>query len=193
MQKIVLASNNQGKLQEIQAILPEFELIPQIKLGVPEAVENKFTFIENSIIKARNAAKYTNLPAIADDSGLVIPALGGEPGINSARYSGGNDKDNIDKVLQKMQNITQREAYFYCAIVYVNYYLDPAPIIALGKWQGKIDTKIRGKNGFGYDPIFYLPQYGKTSAELSREEKNKISHRRLALNDFLTQFYKQGF
>ena len=181
MQKIVIASDNHGKIKEFEAILPEYQCCSQQEFSTPEAVENGLSFVENAIIKARNAAKYAKLPALADDSGLVVPSLGGEPGIYSARYSGGNDEDNIDTLLKNMQHITDRKAYFYCAIVLMKSENDPTPMIAVAQWHGEIITQRRGNNGFGYDSVFYIPALNKTSAELSANEKNAISHRGQAL------------
>ena len=188
MQKIVLATNNQGKIMEFKNLLSDFKILPQAEFNISDIDETCLSFIENSILKARNAAKLANIPAIADDSGLVIPALGGEPGIISSRYSGGNDNDNINMVLHKMKDIKNRDAYFYCVISYVKDYKDPTPIIGIGKLDGQILDKKQGENGFGYDPIFYLPQFNKTTAELTSQEKDNISHRSLAVNDFLAKF-----
>ncbi|SFV67657.1 Nucleoside 5-triphosphatase RdgB (dHAPTP, dITP, XTP-specific) [hydrothermal vent metagenome] len=188
MQKIILASNNQGKISEFNSLLKKHFIIqPQGDFAIREIEETGFSFIENAILKARNASKQTNMWAMADDSGLSVEALNGEPGIYSARYSGGDDEQNIDKLLNNMQDIKNRKAYFYCAIALVKHYQDPTPIIAIGKWQGDILEKRQGINGFGYDSIFYIPKLQKSSAELSKEQKNKISHRALALNSFLEQ------
>jgi XTP/dITP diphosphohydrolase len=181
MQKITLASNNAGKIKEFTHILPNFTLIPQQEFNTPEANENGLSFVENALIKARNAATYANLPAIADDSGLVIDALNGEPGIYSSRYSGGSDDDNIKKVLRNMQGISHRTARFYCVIVYVQSANDPTPIIATASWEGEILEQTVGEHGFGYDSIFFVPEKNCSSAQLSPQEKNTLSHRGKAL------------
>ena len=181
MQKLVIASGNLGKIKEFQAILSNYDLIKQIDFNTPEVVESGLSFVENAILKARNAAKFSNLPAIADDSGLCVDGLGGNPGIYSARYSGGDDEDNIDKLLQKLQGVKNRSASFYCAIAMVKSFDDPTPVIATANWEGVILTTRVGKNGFGYDSIFFVPEFGKSSAELLSQEKNQISHRAKAL------------
>ncbi|KAA0441287.1 MAG: RdgB/HAM1 family non-canonical purine NTP pyrophosphatase [Candidatus Thioglobus sp.] len=183
MKKIILASNNQAKIKEFKAILNTFEVVPMGDMDIAEVPETGLTFAENALIKARNAAKHSGLPALADDSGLNVEALNGEPGIYSARYSGGDDEQNIDKLLQNMTGIKNRNAYFYCAIVLLKYENDPTPIIAIGKWHGQILQKRRGQNGFGYDSIFYLPEFKKSAAELGEAVKNTISHRALAVQD----------
>lgn len=184
-QKIVLASGNQGKIKEIQAILKGHPILPQSQFNVEEAEETGTAFIENAIIKARNAALHCNLPAIADDSGLVIDALNGEPGVISARYAGtkASDQDNLLKVLKQMEKIPteQRSARFVCVLVFMRHASDPLPVIAQGIWEGQIMTKSAGDNGFGYDPIFWVPTHQKSSAELSPDIKNSISHRGQAL------------
>ncbi|NYT27144.1 RdgB/HAM1 family non-canonical purine NTP pyrophosphatase [Candidatus Thiodubiliella endoseptemdiera] len=188
MQKIILASNNQGKIREFNAMLKGvYEVVSMKTMGVKEIPETGLTFVENALEKARNASQQSGLPALADDSGLSIDALDGAPGIYSARYSGGNDQKNIDKVLKNLAGIKDRNAYFYCAIVFVEHATDPTPIIATGKWQGQILEQRQGDNGFGYDPIFYLPEFKKSSAELDTEHKNTLSHRALALQSLLTQ------
>ncbi len=187
---VVLASGNQGKLRELQdALAPAgLALRCQSDLSVPEAVEDGVTFIENALIKARNAAKHTGLPAIADDSGLVVPALGGAPGIHSSRYAGiqGPDKDtaNNAKLLRTMAGLEgeQRAAWFMCVLVYVTSAEDPAPVIAEGRWYGQIAHELRGEGGFGYDPLFVvdgLSMDGRviTAAELTLEQKRMFSHR----------------
>jgi XTP/dITP diphosphohydrolase len=191
MRKIVVASGNQGKIREICAKLEEFdlELISQKELGVTDVPEDGLSFIENSLIKARNASRQTNLPAMADDSGIVVPALGGQPGIFSARYAGENasDQANLEKLLDGLAKTPteDRFAYFYCAIVYVQFPDDPTPLVAVGKWLGRIAQSVSGNEGFGYDPIFYLPEQGCTAAELPLAEKNLISHRGQALAKFV--------
>jgi XTP/dITP diphosphohydrolase len=185
---VVIASGNTGKIQELEAILKDFDLVSQSEFNTIEAVENGLSFVENAIIKARNASKFANLPAIADDSGLVVDSLGGEPGIFSARYSNGNDKDNIKKLLKNMTGVKNRSARFYCVIAFVKNENDPAPIIATGSWEGEILESEIGTNGFGYDSVFFVPEKNCSSAELSPAEKNKISHRAKALQKFKEEF-----
>ena len=184
-QKIVLASGNQGKIKEIQAILKGHPIVPQSQFDVEEAEETGTTFVENAIIKARNAASHCNLPSIADDSGLVVDALKGAPGVVSARYAGvgASDQDNLLKLLKDLEHIPaeQRTARFVCVIVFMRHANDPLPIIAQGTWEGRILTESIGDNGFGYDPVFWVPTHQKASAELSPEIKNSLSHRGQAL------------
>ncbi len=184
-QKIVLASGNLGKIKEIQAILPHYNILPQRQFHIKEIPETGSTFIENAIIKARHASLQSQLPALADDSGLVIDALNGAPGIISARYAGeqASDQENLEKVLLELQNIPneQRTARFICVLVFMRHANDPFPLIAQGSWEGSILNEPCGTNGFGYDPIFWVPSEHCSSAELSPEKKNKISHRGLAL------------
>ncbi|OCG40337.1 XTP/dITP diphosphatase [Gilliamella sp. Bif1-4] len=191
MQKIVLATNNQGKVNELQALLANagFDIIAQSQFNVPDVDETGLTFIENALLKARHTAKLTGLPAIADDSGLSVDALGGQPGIYSARYAGehGNDKSNNQKLLKALQNIPKekRTAYFYCALVFMKHENDPTPIICLGKWDGLILNEEQGDGGFGYDPLFYVPELGCTAAQLTKEQKSRISHRGQALKQLI--------
>ncbi len=196
MQKLVLASGNQGKAREIQALLNSYEVITQDQFNIPDVVETGTTFVENAILKARNAANYVNLPTLADDSGLIIDALNGDPGIISARYAGiqANDLDNLNKVIQNIQQISTEKitARFVCVIVYLRHKKDPSPIIAEGIWEGKIIPTPKGTNGFGYDPIFWLDEYQCTSAELTPKLKNQISHRSKALNKLQTLIKNQG-
>ncbi len=184
-QKIVLASGNQGKIKEIQTILKHHPIIPQSQFNIEEADETGSTFIENAIIKARNAALHSGLPAIADDSGLVVDALNGAPGVISARYAGNHasDQENLLMLLKELQGIPleKRSARFVCVIVFLREASDPLPIIAQGIWEGQILNKAVGENGFGYDPVFWVPTHQKTSAELPPEVKNLISHRSVAL------------
>jgi XTP/dITP diphosphohydrolase len=180
---LVLASGNRGKLAELSDLLKPlgFTLRPQSEWGVPEAVEDAPGFVENALIKARNAARHTGLPAIADDSGLVVPALEGAPGIHSARYAGqhGSELANNSKLLREMEGLTgpDRAAYFHCAMVFVRTANDPVPLLASASWHGVIASSPGGTGGFGYDPLFWLPERRCTAAELSGEEKNRISHR----------------
>lgn len=185
MKKIVLATSNLGKIKELNSLLDPIECIPQTTLGISDAVENGLSFIENALIKARHASLYANEPALADDSGLVVPALNGAPGIYSARYAGNHatDVENIHLLLENMIHLTneQREAWFYCAIALVQHAKDPIPIIATGICKGFIHDIPAGESGFGYDPIFYLPEYQCTMAQLPAKLKNNISHRAQAL------------
>jgi len=193
----VLASGNRGKLREISGMLKPLGLIvrPQSDWQVPEAAETAGTFVENSLIKARQAARHTGLPCIADDSGLVVPVLNGEPGIYSARYAGedADDQANMRKLLAELQGrpAVDRHAYFYCAMVLVNSVDDPAPLIATGRWYGHILGSARGDGGFGYDPIFGVSALSdsrpRSSAELSAEDKSRISHRGQALKELVRQ------
>lgn len=185
--RIVLASNNAGKAREIDAMLAGHDLhvISQAEFHVPEIEETGLTFVENALLKARNAARHTGLPAIADDSGIAIEALHGRPGIYSARYAGegASDAANLDKLIEDVGKLPedQRQARFVCLMVFMRYADDPVPVITQGIWDGVAITEPRGENGFGYDPMFYVPTHHCTSAELPPEEKNRISHRAIAL------------
>ena len=185
MKEILLATSNKGKIEEFKAILSPARCIPQNTLNIESAEETGLSFIENAIIKARHASRLANMPALADDSGLVVLALNGEPGIYSARYAGLNstDDDNIELVLKRLTNVKeeQRDAYFYCALALVQHAEDPAPLVATGKLAGKISEARQGGNGFGYDSIFYLADHNCTVAQLPAELKNTLSHRALAL------------
>ena len=189
--RIVLASNNPGKLREFSALLTDlhYEILPQAHFGIPEADETGLTFVENAIIKARNAAKYSELPALADDSGLEVDALGGAPGIYSARYAGpgSNDRRNLEKLLADLTGVAdpQRTARFQCVLVFLRHALDPTPLICHGTWEGRILQQARGSSGFGYDPVFYVPTHGCSAAELPPEVKNALSHRGQALRQLL--------
>lgn len=189
MKEIVLASSNKGKIKEFRAIFAtiNIKIIPQTSFNIPDAEETGLSFIENAILKARHCSKHTGLPAIADDSGLEVFALNGEPGIYSARYSGehGNDSANIQKLLTKLSGIKKREARFVCTLAYIGHELDPTPIISQGFLDGEITENICGNNGFGYDPIFKPAEFDKTLAQIPSDYKNKISHRAKALNDFI--------
>ena len=189
MQKLVIASNNPGKLLEFQAMLAPLgiEVFTQSQLSIAEAEEPHCTFIENALAKARHVSAVCGLPALADDSGICVDALGGAPGVLSARYAGESKSDqrNNEKLLQEMQGITDRRAHYYCVLVLVRAASDPQPLIAEGEWHGEIAHEQRGNGGFGYDPLFWLPEWGKMSAELSREEKAQISHRAKALQILL--------
>ncbi|MGB2253936.1 MAG: RdgB/HAM1 family non-canonical purine NTP pyrophosphatase [Spongiibacter marinus] len=186
--KIVVATGNAGKLAEFSQLLGErFSLISQRDLQVEEAEENGLSFVENALIKARNAALQTGLPALADDSGLCVDALGGAPGIYSARYAGAGakDADNNAKLLRDLADIRQRKAHFHCALVFVRHPEDPAPIICEGRWLGEVVDTPRGENGFGYDPHFFIPELNKCAAELPPEQKNRLSHRGLAVSQLV--------
>lgn len=182
---IVLASNNVGKLKECRAILAPlgFTLSTQSELNVPEAPEPYGTFVENALTKARHAAQLTGLPALADDSGLCVRALRGAPGVRSARYAGANVSDarNNQQLIVDLAQHQNKSAYYYCVLVYLRHAEDPQPVIAEGVWHGEIITNPRGEGGFGYDPHFYLPELGKTAAELDPQQKNQLSHRGKAL------------
>lgn len=191
MKNFVIASNNQGKIKEFNQIFAKLgiKIISQSELNVPEVDEPFTTFVENSLHKARHCAKHTGLPALADDSGLCVTSLNGAPGIYSARYAGEpkSDQANMDKLLATLANEQQRSAYFYCSLVFVRNENDPQPLIAEGIFNGEIAMQQSGNNGHGYDPIFYVPNYNATVAELNEELKNKISHRGLAINQLLTK------
>ena len=179
--KAVLASGNPGKLRELAALLAglDIELISQSDLNVTPAAETGQTFVENALLKARHASRQTALPAIADDSGLVVRALGGVPGVRSARYAGdaASDADNNRKLIRALVGHSDRSAWFYCALVFLQHPKDPSPLLATGLWRGQIIDQPRGENGFGYDPHFLIPHLGKTSAELPPQQKNQLSHR----------------
>ncbi|MCG2582906.1 RdgB/HAM1 family non-canonical purine NTP pyrophosphatase [Massilia sp. TS11] len=184
-QKLVLASNNAGKLREFGQILAPlgFELHAQGEFNVPEAEEPFATFVENALAKARHAARLTGLPALADDSGVCVNALGGAPGVYSARYAGEpkSDARNNAKLLADLAAHADKSAYYYCVLVFVRHADDPQPIIADGRWQGEITSEARGEGGFGYDPHFWIAALGKTVAELEAAQKNALSHRGQAL------------
>jgi len=196
MDKLVIASNNPGKLREIEAILAPLaiEVVTQGALGVPEAEEPHCTFIENALAKARHASRLTGLPALADDSGVCVHVLGGEPGVHSARYAEGGasgredqDRRNNEKLLQALSGATDRGAHYYCVIVLVRHADDPQPLIAEAEWHGEILREPRGSGGFGYDPLFLIPELGKTGAELAAHEKNAVSHRGRALGKLVAR------
>jgi XTP/dITP diphosphohydrolase len=183
--KLVLASGNPGKLREIAALLGSAEVIPQSRLGIAEADEPHATFLENALAKARHASRAARLPALADDSGLCVDALGGEPGVHSAYYAGREgdretrDARNNRKLLAALD--AERGAYYCCVLVMVRHAEDPRPLVAEGIWRGEIARSPRGSNGFGYDPLFFIPSLDRTAAELPAEDKNRISHRGIAL------------
>jgi len=198
MKNIVLASGNPGKVREINELLAELDMhaVPQSDYGVTDAEETGLTFVENAILKARNAAAHTGLPAIADDSGIEVDALNGAPGIYSARYAGAgaSDEANLVKLLEALQDIPepQRTARFQCLMVYMRHGEDPTPLICQGTWEGRILPAPRGDNGFGYDPVFYVPTHDCSSAELVPEIKNSLSHRGQALRRLLAALKQHG-
>lgn len=183
--KLVLASNNAGKLREFGQLLAPvgFEVHAQREFNVPEAEEPHPTFIENALAKARHAARLTGLPALADDSGVCVNALGGAPGVHSARYAGEpkSDARNNGRLIEDLAAHADKSAFYYCVLVFVRHADDPQPLIAEGRWDGEIITEPRGEGGFGYDPYFLLPALQKTVAELGADEKNRLSHRGQAL------------
>jgi XTP/dITP diphosphohydrolase len=193
-QRLILASNNAGKLKEFAQLLGPigFELHPQGEFNVPEAEEPFGTFVENALQKARHAARLTGLPALADDSGVCVNALGGAPGVVSARFAGEpkSDARNNDKLIADLAAHTDKSAYYYCVLVYVRHADDPQPVIADGVWRGQIVDTPRGAGGFGYDPHFLLPEFGRTAAELAPEEKNAVSHRGQALRALVDKLGK---
>ncbi|MGA7509415.1 MAG: XTP/dITP diphosphatase [Erwinia billingiae] len=187
MQKVVLATGNPGKVREMADLLAAFglDIVAQTELGVESAEETGLTFIENAILKARHAAAITGLPAIADDSGLAVDALGGAPGIYSARYAGedASDRQNLLKLLTALENVPddKRQAQFHCVLVYLRHAEDPTPLVFHGSWQGEITRSAVGEGGFGYDPIFFVPKLGKTAGEMTKAEKHAVSHRGKAM------------
>lgn len=196
MKKVVIASNNAGKLREIARILGPLglEALPQGNFGVPECPEPHVTFIENCIAKARHASAHTGLPALADDSGICVDALNGAPGVYSARYAGEpkSDERNNHKLIEALQGQANRRAHYYCVMVYVRYADDPQPLIGEGRWHGEIIDTPRGDGGFGYDPYFLVPEFGKTGAELDMDTKNGLSHRGQALRELAAKLKALG-
>jgi XTP/dITP diphosphohydrolase len=192
VQRVVLATNNQGKLSELQDLLRPLsvELLPKSLFTRDEVAETGATFVANALIKARHAASVSGLPAIADDSGIEVDALGGAPGIYSARYAGqsASDEDNLNKLLQAVEAVPEakRTARYRCALVYVHNAADANPIVCEASWEGVITLQPQGTGGFGYDPVFLLPELGCTAAQLSAEHKNRISHRGKALQLLLS-------
>ena len=191
MKKLVAASGNPGKLREFEQVLAPlgFQIVPQTALGITEAEEPHATFVENALAKARHASRHAKLPAFADDSGVCVAALGGAPGVHSARYAASpvaadrerQDRLNNEKLIAALASESDRSAHYYCVIVLVRHADDPEPVIAEGRWPGEIVDSPRGSNGFGYDPFFYVPDFARTAAELSPAEKNAVSHRGQAL------------
>jgi len=197
MTKIVLASGNKGKLREFSSMFDTHfaeagvELVPQTELNVTDADETGLSFVENAIIKARHACAITGLPALADDSGIEVDALNGAPGIYSARYSGEGDQGNNAKLLDALKNVAEadRTARFQCVLVYMRHEKDPTPQVFQGSWEGRILTEPSGTEGFGYDPLFFVPSEKCSASELSRERKNEISHRGQAIKEFLQRWH----
>ncbi|QYZ66592.1 MAG: nucleoside-triphosphate diphosphatase [Gammaproteobacteria bacterium (ex Lamellibrachia satsuma)] len=190
-ERIVLASNNAGKVREINQLLAtgQIEVVPQRDFEIPDAVEDGLSFVENAIKKARHASRLSGLPAIADDSGIEVDALKGAPGIYSARFAGegASDQANLEKLLESLKDVPEeaRTARFQCLLVYMRHAEDPTPIICQGTWEGQVLFEAKGDNGFGYDPVFYVPTHNCTSAELPAEVKNSLSHRGQALQKLL--------
>jgi len=199
MQRLVLASNNSGKLREFSALLAPlgFDVVPQGDLGIPEAEEPYGTFVENALTKARHASRLSGMPALADDSGICVDVLDGAPGVYSARYAQTvgkpkSDAANNAHLISQLAGKLNRHAHYYCVLVLVRHPDDPRPIIAEGVWAGEVVDAPRGNGGFGYDPHFLLPEFGRTAAELSAEEKNTISHRALALQGLVARLQAFG-
>jgi XTP/dITP diphosphohydrolase len=185
VKRLVLASSNAGKVREFRELLAplDFEVVPQGELGVPEADEPHYTFVENALAKARHASRHAKLPALADDSGICVAALGGEPGVHSARFAGEpkSDRRNNAKLVEILRDERDRRAHYYCVVVLVRHADDPEPLIAEGRWHGEVVDAPRGAGGFGYDAHFLVPDLGRTAAELSPDEKHAVSHRGKAL------------
>lgn len=198
MSRVVLATGNPGKVRELAALLAGsgLEIVPQTELGVADVEETGLTFVENALLKARHAARTTGLPAIADDSGLAVDVLGGAPGIYSARYAGidGDDAANNLKLLAALAGLPpeRRTARFHCVMVFLRHAEDPIPIVCHGQWPGRILEAPRGENGFGYDPLFFVPETDCTSAELTAETKNRLSHRGHALRQLVARLGEEA-
>jgi XTP/dITP diphosphohydrolase len=194
--RLIIASNNAGKLREIRAILSPLaiEVLPQSDFNVSEADEPHATFVENALAKARHASRATGLPALADDSGICVAALGGAPGVHSARFAGEpkSDARNNEKLVELMRAHQDRRAHYYCVMVLTRHADDPEPIIADGSWHGEIVLDARGSGGFGYDPYFFLPEMNCTAAELPAEQKNRVSHRAQALVGLVERLRETG-
>jgi len=195
VKQLVLASSNPGKLREFGELLAPLgiEVVPQGALGVPDAEEPHATFVENALAKARHAARHAKLPALADDSGICVVALDGEPGVHSARFAGEpkSDQRNNERLVQLLKDQPDRRAHYYCVVVLVRHADDPEPLIAEGRWHGEVIDRPRGAGGFGYDPHFLLPDLGRTAAELSPSEKHAVSHRGTALRRLLALLREQ--
>ena len=204
MKQLVVASSNPGKLREIETMLAQlgFEIVPQAKLGISDAEEPHFSFVENALAKARHASREARLPALADDSGICAVALNGEPGVHSARFAGEpalpdasreeQDQRNNRKLIALLSDKQDRSAHYACVMVLVRHAEDPEPVIAEGRWLGEVIDMPRGANGFGYDPYFHLPELGKTAAELDSEQKNALSHRGKALRRLIARLKEGG-
>ncbi len=196
MKRLVLASNNPGKIREFRALFAPLglEVVPQGELGIAETEEPHATFVENALAKARHASRHTGLPALADDSGICVAALGGEPGVHSARFAGDprSDQRNNEKLVASLKDQADRRAHYYCVVVLVRHADDPEPLIAEGRWHGEVIDVPRGEGGFGYDPHFLLPDLGRTAAELSPEEKHAASHRGKALRRLIALLRDEG-
>jgi XTP/dITP diphosphohydrolase len=196
VQKLVLASNSADKVREFQELLApfQFQVIPQGELGIPSAEEPYLTFVENALAKARHASAASGLPALADDSGICVHALNGEPGVRSARYAGvnGDNAANNQKLVATLQGKTDRGAHYACTLVMVNSADDPEPLIVQTRWYGQFIDEAKGAHGFGYDPHFFLPELGSTAAELEPAEKNLISHRGQALRELIAQLQRRA-
>ena len=205
MKRIVIASSNPGKLREFEQMLAPLgiEIVPQSRFGIPDADEPHATFVENALAKARHASGLSRMPAFADDSGICVAALGGEPGVHSARFAGGpftsspggrehQNRRNNEKLVASLSGQADRRAHYYCVIVLTRHADDPEPVIAEGRWHGEVIDTPRGTSGFGYDPYFYLPEFGRTAAELTAEEKNAASHRGRALAQLVAQLRVMG-
>ena len=196
MSRLVIASGNAGKLREIGRILAPFgiEAVPQSAFNVPDCPEPHVTFVENCLAKARHASRISGLPALADDSGLCVDALGGAPGVQSARYAGEpkSDARNNARLIADLNGVAERNAHYTCVMVYVRHPDDPEPVIAEGHWHGEIIDTPRGDHGFGYDPYFLVPQFGQTGAELDEDTKNSVSHRGQALRDLVSKLKALG-
>jgi XTP/dITP diphosphohydrolase len=196
VKRLVLASNNPGKIREFRELRAplDFQVVPQGELGVPEADEPHYTFVENALEKARHASRHAKLPALADDSGICVAALGGEPGVHSARFAGEpkSEQRNNAKLVELLRDERNRRAHYYCVIVLVRHAEDPEPLIAEGRWHGEVVATPRGAGGFGYDPHFLLPDLGRTAAELSPDEKHAVSHRGKALRRLIALLREAG-
>lgn len=195
MNRLVLASSNPGKVREFRELLAPLgiEVVPQGELGIADADEPHATFVENALAKARNASRHARLPALADDSGICVAALGGEPGVHSARFAGEpkSDARNNAKLVSLLKDVPDRRAHYYCIVVLVRHAGDPEPLIAEGRWYGEVIATPRGTGGFGYDPHFLLPDLARTAAELSPEEKHANSHRGKALRRLIALLHEE--
>lgn len=204
MKQLVIASGNPGKIREFSQMLAPlgFEIVPQASLGIPDADEPHVTFVENAFAKARHASRLSGSAAFADDSGICVAALGGEPGVHSARYAGdalpgahsgreAQDARNNRKLIEALSGQRDRSAHYYCVIVMVRHADDPEPLIAEGRWHGVVIAEPRGENGFGYDPYFFIPALGRTAAELDPDQKNAVSHRGQALKQLVARLTEE--